>query len=263
MRFSRWRPGRDDSVNLSEKDGVRSLHLGSDRVQSAMRLSRPNDLELAYTQAMMGFLLFEERPDTITMIGLGGGSLAKFVYHRLPWVRTTVVEVSPQVLAAARSFFFLPDADGRFHVELAEGSEYVSAHPESADVLMVDGFDDGSQVDKLSTREFYDAAREGLTRNGILVVNFFGSDKRFDTYLKRIEASFGGRVLCLEAERDGNVIVFALTRNVGKIPWEDLRQRAKSLEQAYGLPFPKFVQGLLKMNPHTDRNLLLTPPGNS
>lgn len=263
MRFSKWRPGRNDNVNLSERDGVRSLHLGSERVQSAMRLACPDDLELAYTRAMMGFLLFEERPQRITMIGLGGGSLAKFVYRRLPWVGTTVVEVNPRVLAAARGFFFLPAEDERFHVELAEGGEYASAHPESADVLMVDGFDDGSHADTLCTLEFYHAAREALTGNGILVLNFFGNDRRLDAYLKRVEASFDGRVLCLEAERDGNVIAFALKRNLNKIPWGELRERAKKLEQAYGLPFPKFVRGLRKMNPHTDRNLLFKPPGNS
>ena len=30
------------------------------------------------------------------MIGLGGGSLAKFVYHRLPLLRTVVVEINPE-----------------------------------------------------------------------------------------------------------------------------------------------------------------------
>ena len=69
---------------VSERFGVRSLHIGSDTIQSAMRLARPNDLELAYTRSMMAFLLFTERPARVLMIGLGGGSLAKFIYHRMP-----------------------------------------------------------------------------------------------------------------------------------------------------------------------------------
>ena len=60
--FARWRlrkPARDaDSVYVTETFGVRSLHIGSDTIQSSMRLARPNDLELAYTRSMMAFLLF-------------------------------------------------------------------------------------------------------------------------------------------------------------------------------------------------------------
>ena len=66
-----------ETVYISEKFGVRTLHIGSDTVQSAMRIAAPNDLELSYTRSMMGFLLFNERPKSVLMIGLGGGSVAK------------------------------------------------------------------------------------------------------------------------------------------------------------------------------------------
>ena len=83
-RFSKWRTKNSESdIEMSEKDGVRALHLGSSMVQSAMRLTAPNELELAYTRCMMGFLLFHPNPIHIVMIGLGGGSLAKFVYERM------------------------------------------------------------------------------------------------------------------------------------------------------------------------------------
>lgn len=67
----------DFELMLSEQDGVRSLHLGGSMVQSAMRIAAPNELELVYTQCMMGFLLFHPKPGHVLMIGLGGGSLAQ------------------------------------------------------------------------------------------------------------------------------------------------------------------------------------------
>ena len=95
--FANWRMRKPadaaDAVHVSEKFGVRSLHIGSETIQSSMRIARPYDLELSYTRSMMAFLLFNERPGRVLMIGLGGGSLAKFIYHRLPWVTTEVVEV--------------------------------------------------------------------------------------------------------------------------------------------------------------------------
>ena len=44
-------------IEIRESRGIRTLHFGSDWVQGAMRVSRPNDLELAYTREMMSALL--------------------------------------------------------------------------------------------------------------------------------------------------------------------------------------------------------------
>src|SRR6187455_3487789 len=121
-----WGSDKRPAVELSEEGGVRCLHLGSSMVQSAMRMKAPNDLELVYTQYMMGFLLFHPHPRDILMIGLGGGSLAKFVYHSLPLTRTVVVEINPDVVAVARSYFFVPGDDDRLRVQITEGSEYLA-----------------------------------------------------------------------------------------------------------------------------------------
>ena len=128
--FASWRrPGAAndaDAVYVTERFGVRSLHIGSDTIQSSMRIARPNDLELAYTRSMMAFLLFNERPARLLMIGLGGGSLAKFVYHRMPQTATEVAEISPQVVAIARRLFQVPAADERLTVRVCDGAEFVA-----------------------------------------------------------------------------------------------------------------------------------------
>ena len=46
------------SIDVREEAGIRYLHFGTDWVQGAMRISRPNQLVLAYTQEMLAFLLF-------------------------------------------------------------------------------------------------------------------------------------------------------------------------------------------------------------
>ena len=240
----------DDSiVHMSDEYGVRSLHLGSSMVQSAMRLSAPNDLELIYTQCMMGFTLFHPRPKNVLMIGLGGGSLAKFVHHRLPRVQTTVVEINSQIVTVARSHFFVPADDDRLQVIIAEGGEYIAGHPCSADVLMVDGFDDGRQVPSLCSPEFYGHAREALKKNGVLVVNLLSRDRAVQGYIQRIEDSFGGRVATVLAEPFGNLIVFAFKQSPGRAAWENLQERAKQLEQELALPFTQFINKLQQRKP--------------
>ncbi len=251
IRFSRWRTQHHESgVELSEQNGVRALHLGSSMIQSAMRLTAPNDLELAYTRCMMGFLLFHPDPANILMVGLGGGSLAKFVYHQMSQTKTTVIEIDPQIAMTARNYFSLPADDERLQVVIAEGGEYVASHPASADVLMIDGFDDGRQVDTLCSQDFYNRAREALTRNGVLVINLLSRDKGHAEYMRRIQHSFNGHVVTFLTEIRGNQIVFAFKHSPGKLAWEELKQRAEKLESEFALPFSEFVKGLHKHNPH-------------
>jgi spermidine synthase len=260
MKFlAKWRVRKpaDDSetVYVSERFGVRSLHIGSDTVQSSMRLARPNDLELSYTRSMMAFLLFVPPPAKVLMIGLGGGSLAKFVYHRLPDTRTTVVEVSPQVLRIARQLFNVPEDDERFSVVVDDGSAYVDRSDIRADVIAVDGYEADSHAEELASKSFYTACRERLAPGGVMVVNLWGGDKQFQTLLRRIEAAFPAGTLCLPAERPGNVIVFGFKDAPEPFGWDALARSASALEAAYGLEFPRFVAALRKMNRHDDKHL--------
>lgn len=256
-----WRIRKPEAENepvyISEKFGVRSLHIGSDTVQSAMRVTRPNDLEIAYTRSMMAFLLFDRDPREVLMIGLGGGSLAKFIYHRLPRARTVAVEVNPRVVAIARQFFHLPPDDERLKVVVGDGAGYLERDETCADVIMVDGYDAQSQVEALSTPAFYRSCARVLGDSGILVVNLWGGDRNFTTCVERISRAFNGLVACLPAGKPGNIVVLAFKRSPGRPRWDDLHRHAQVLETAHGLEFPDFVRQLRQMNPSNPQRLPL------
>lgn len=258
--FQAWRIRRpqadNESVYISEKFGVRTLHIGSDTVQSAMRIARPNDLEVAYTRSMMAFLLFHSSPRDVLLIGLGAGSLAKFIYHRLPQARVTAVEINPRVVAVARQFFGLPNDDSRLKVVTGDGSVYLENDGRHADVLMVDGYDAESQVPELATRQFYQGCVRALNPGGVFVVNLWGGDRGFRACVDRIADAFDGRALCLPAGRPGNVVVMAFRDNLGRPRWNALRTRARKLEQTYALEFTRFVEQLRDMNPYDEQGLL-------
>jgi spermidine synthase len=257
--FSRWRRGRSladaGAVYVTEKFGVRSLHIASDTIQSSMRLARPNDLELAYTRSMMGFLLFHPAPRRVLMVGLGGGSLAKFVYHRMPEAEIEVLEINPDVVSIARRFFQVPASDARFTIRVCDAAEFVAREGAGYDAILVDGYDGDSLVESLSTRAFFAGCLQRLREGGMLVVNLWGSDRRFNEYVERIEAVFSAGTLCLPAEKPGNVAVFAFRDSPGNPRWHDLETRAGDLEGRYRLEFGKFVKGLRQMNRCDDERL--------
>ncbi len=243
------------TIAVSDERGVRSLHVGGEAIQSSMKIGDPFALALDYTRCMMAFLLFHPEPRRALMIGLGGGSLAKFFFKHLRKARIRVVELDPRIVAAARTHFALPPDDQRLVVEIGDGAEALA--PECCDVLVIDAYHDEAHVPELATSEFYDAAFLALEPRGVLVANFMDDDPELDRYLERLESAFGGSVLALRALYDPNILVFALKGMPETVAWDDLRRRAEILQTRYDLPFTKYVKRLRSMNRSDGGNLML------
>ncbi len=262
MRFLS-RLGRDRAfspVEISEKNGVRLLHLGGPAVQSAMRIRAPFELELEYTRAMLAFELFHPAARDVTLIGLGGGSIAKFIHRYLPRVRLTALEINPEVVAAARVYFMLPPDDERLTVLTADGAAYVRERREALDVLMVDGYDAERIVEELASPDFYRACHTALRPGGLAVFNLWGSDRRFETYRRRLKEAFSGRMLLLHAEQKGNVVVFCFKPPLPDLGFIRLRGRAERCQRDLGLEFPRFLERLRSSNVCTDSGFVLERP---
>jgi spermidine synthase len=187
---------------------LRSLHFNADEIQSAMWLARPDALYLEYTRLMMGFLLFSPKPRRIAMIGLGGGSLAKFCHRHLPTSEIVAVERDAGVIAL-RDAFAIPPDDARLRIVEGDGGAFVAAQPDgSIDVLLVDGYSGDGLPAELGSQDFYERCADALAVDGVLVCNLHEAQTDFVLQAARIRRSFGATLEVREGER-GNCIVFA------------------------------------------------------
>lgn len=193
-------------VHVGER--TRALHFNVHEIQSRMQLDDPHALDLDYTRTMMGFLLFQPAPRQLTMIGLGGGSLAKFCHRHLPRTRLRVVEINPHVVAL-RDTFHVPPDDERFTVVLGDGARVVRESAEPCDVLLVDGYDSQGLPPRLSSQRFYDDCHAALSPDGVMVANLHSGHRRFEVFVDRIRTSFDDQVLVVEAADLTNSVVFA------------------------------------------------------
>ena len=225
---------------------MRHLHIGGEAIQSAMRMDEPFALELDYTRCMMAFMLFHPAPRRALMIGLGGGSLAKYFHRHLHGLRTHVLETDERVIAAARSLFHVPADDARLKIEHGDGVQALA--PECCDLLVVDGFDDEATPPALVSQAFFDAAWGALEEPGAMVVNFMDDDPNLDRNLQRIEHAFAGAAIALPALGDPNVIVIGLKGAPRSYRWDELRARAVALEKRHRMPFGRYVERLRRMN---------------
>ena len=225
-------------IDISEQDGVRFLHFGSDWIQGAMRINRPWNLELEYTREMMASLLLRDEarwPRKILLIGLGAASLTRFLYRHRPLSHLTIVEIEPAVVAAARHFFKLPEDDKRIHMVIGCGAEFVLSTDKKFDLILVDGFNEHAHPGQLNTLPFYQACRSCLSDQGILTVNLLGLCKGVLGGYAHVLEAFDGRGLMLPSCESGNTIAFGADGEPVSIDLDDLKERAAALKEQTGL----------------------------
>ncbi len=219
----------------------RFLYFNVRLMQSEMSLKAPNDLSLRYTQKMMGFLLFHPRPKRIALIGLGGGSLIKFCYHRMPGTQLTAIELDADVIAL-REVFLLPEDGPRLQVLNADGAEYLEQTEKGIDVLLVDAFDKTGFAPSLANREFFENAFTKLGGNGVMVINLAGEKDPYAGLIGEAMHVFDDQVIVISVPEDGNHILYAFKERYFEPRWRWLHNYAKELRAKFGLDFPAFVQ---------------------
>jgi len=198
------------SPPLVATDGDRrTLEFMPGNIQSEMRLSDPSALVLAYCRVFMCFALFVPNPRHILMVGLGGGSLAKFCYRHFPHARITVVELRADVIALREQFCVPPD-DARFSVVHADACAYLARAPNSVDVLLVDGFDESGLPPALGSARFYGDCRRALRQGGVLAANIFSYDPNYNKMLARLRLMFDERVCWFDKVAGNYRILFAV-----------------------------------------------------
>lgn len=231
-------------VTLSEQDGVRFLHFGTEWVQGAMRIRKPDWLELEYAQQMMAWMLFIDQPRHIVQLGLGTGALTKFSYRQFPDAQVTAVELNPSVIAICQSMFKLPPDDERLSVIELDAMDYITnpAIAGTIDALQVDLYDATARGPVLDTPEFYQACAASLAEDGIMTVNLFGDHPSYARNLKAMRFAFKS-VLCLPEVHEGNVIALAFKRPP-TLDFAWLHERAAEIKETTKLPAKSWVNGL-------------------
>ena len=222
-----------------------TLYFNIRLIQSAMRLNSPDTLELRYTQTMMSFLLFNPHPERIVQIGLGGGSLAKFCFQRLPGSRVTVLEINPDVIAF-RDIFKLPPDGQRFKLLQRDGAEFLTRAKSNIDVLLIDAFDQTGFASELASREFFETVFDKLSNAGQLVMNLAGDKRRYRGLLDEVSEVFDHRMVTVPVCGDGNTVLMAVKNANCKTSGRRLENHAVALKKQYGLPFPDYLEKIAR-----------------
>lgn len=234
-------------VNFSDFGDVRFLHLGTEWVQGSMLRDAPYDIELEYVQRMMAGLLFSDAAlvakKHAMQLGLGSAALTKFCYKKLR-MKTTAIEINPQVVTACRIWFKLPRDDARLRVIEADAAVEIqkTEHQGTVDLLHVDLYDHEAAAPVLDNADFYAHCHDLLTEDGVMTVNLFGRDSSYEQSLTKMAEAFGPEALwAFRPTREGNTVVLA-QREPSRPERAELLLRAAAIEARWDLPAKKWLR---------------------
>lgn len=150
---------------------------GTEIRQSGMNIDVPHELTSPYARAMFVSYLFRKQQHRVLIVGLGGGSMVRFLQHYRPELQVDVVEIDPVIVRLADEYFDTRSG-GNVTIITVDGFEYLKDTEQRYDVIYFDAFLKPSETTdatgvprKLKTIAFYHQVQSRLERDGVVVFN--------------------------------------------------------------------------------------------
>lgn len=237
-------------VEISEMDQIRSLHLETDSIQSAMSVDDPVHLTLKYTQVVALLLLFKRHPKSLTVFGLGAGSLTKFFFYFCPKSKIDTIEINPQVINVAFQMFEVPAETNRHKIIEMDASSYLNNQKLPFDVLISDIFDGYGIPKQFTQKRYFKKCYNSLHDSGIFVINLWGSDKNTPNFILDLKDLFN-YVIIVESDNPGNIILFCFKSTFSFPPVKQMEKNLLRLSDKLNFDLKFFYKRMLKRNKQT------------
>lgn len=237
------------NIEVWQNENIRSLYLQDQKaIQSQLDMAQKEKLLWQYTRAMMSFLLFQGRPQSTLLLGLGGGSIIHFLTHWFPALKITAVDINEQIVKIAKDYFGLSTTP-QVNIEVADAFIYLNRlKQKSVNVILVDLHDGVSHPKFLYTPSFMAHCFHALSPGGVLVINLLiNSDQEFTDILVALRHSFTDISLCMKLKNQNNIVLFAFKAPTS-LDQTQLQSKASHCQNKYNIEFEEFVGGIIKVD---------------
>lgn len=224
-------------IVTEDSDGVRSLLFEEYGVlQSVAKPDDPDHLALPYLRTAFLGLAFIEKPARVLVVGLGGGSIPRFLHKHYPAMHIDCVELDPDVVVVAAQYFgFAEDKTMKAHT--ADGRKFIEKVTKPYDIIFLDAFGADNIPYSLATREFLLSVRKALAPNGIVVGNIWSSysNPLHDSMVRTYQDVFE-ELYYFTVRASGNRILIAMPRKA-HLTREDVVAKASAIAARDKFPY--------------------------
>jgi len=231
-------------VYVYETRNSRILSFDGKIYQSSMKLNNINGLHLIYTQAMMAALLFIPQVKTVTVMGLGAGSMVKSLLNSFPELDVHAVEYRKAVVKAAQKHFYLPYTP-RLCIHVDDAVHHIKHTDMKSDIIFSDLFNtDGMEANQVQSSYLRDC-KNALTEQGVLALNICNTSPRLREELDQLLIEeFNNQLLQFDVD-EGNTIIFAFKNDKPLVEKKDLLTKTQVLHKQMNIPMEQYVKLLL------------------
>ncbi|MDR2301585.1 MAG: fused MFS/spermidine synthase [Deltaproteobacteria bacterium] len=200
-------------ITITEKDGVRTLHLGPEarESQTSISLAKPETPIFEYPGMVFLGLALTQKNKNILMLGLGGGFIPNLFKKYLKDHNLTIVELDPLIVELAGTYFGF-EAGENVKVILGDGLEFVAAAQEASyDQIWLDAFNGHYIPPHMCNSDFLAMVKLKLVEEGLCVQNLHQTAwLYYQTQIEDTARIFSQTPLLLSGTRSANTICMSL-----------------------------------------------------
>ena len=239
-------------VQVWEKLDRRELRFGNLIVQSAYSTLQPDCLLLRYTRQMLAAIALVPQLENVLHIGLGGGSVANFLYHHFSKIQQTAIEINPLVIEAAYEHFGLPD-DSRLKVLGVDVTQSINVLSGPYDLIFLDAFDHSGASSSFDSTSLLLQLQDLLKTDGWLIGNFWNQFRLFSLQ-KELWHGLCGQLIEAKTGLMTNSILYGHAKS-NQILMSIVQERAQELESTLPLRLLPLVKRFKNLE-HSDQSTL-------
>lgn len=232
-----------NTIFVYQKDSVVTLRFGRRAavpIQTQVDLENLHRHQLEYTQLVFVSLLYVPEPNSILVLGLGGGVIPREFRSYFPQARIDVVEIDEAILPLATQYFGFAE-DERLKVYVDDGRMFIKkqlrrSNPPQYDIIVLDAFNGDYIPFHLMTREFLEEVKGILSPKGVAAANVFYDNQLFDAEWVTFLEVFGRSDVFL-GRTSGNAILISPGREVSVPAGPAFLERARMLQEQHKFSF--------------------------
>jgi len=217
------------------------------RNQSCINTKHPKRMVFSYTRMSMASLLFTPNPESVLVIGLGGGTIPIAFHELFPTAHIDAVEIDPAVVEVAKKYFGL-NTSAQFTVHIQDARVWTKRAQRALrkyDIIILDAFNGEYIPEHLMTQEFLQEIQSLLSKRGVLVANTFAISELYH-HESATYASVYGSFFNFRVAQSANRVVIAPVVSVDD---ETILSRAKQIKamlKPYAIPITGYAKTLVR-----------------
>ena len=203
--------------------------------QGGIYIGAPDKLLFEYTKMAFISLAFKDKdPKDVLFVGLGSGSMPRYLNKYYPTVNIDIVEIDPDIVSVAKKYFYFKENE-RMKVSVNDGRTFIKRTPKKYDMIFLDAYQNDYIPFHLTTLEFLREVKSRLRDDGVVVSNILSEyrNKFFDSMVVTYKKVFPQLYIFPGRQSRNSIFVATLSGRVRA--QEGIMGDARRIEKFRGL----------------------------